>query len=173
VYKLIAGLFIAVGSILVVTPAVAVPHQEQADGSDHGNSNKPAKDDPNPDKGKDCELHGNHGGINEDHCATPEVVPPVVVVDPIIETPVVETETDPVRVGVPVSVDELPAADVLATDTVPVPVPTEIGTALVLTKPEPLTQLPRTGNTLMLVGIGLGLVSLGVGLKMLSAISPF
>jgi hypothetical protein len=34
----------------------------------HGNSDKPCKDDPQPDKGKDCEEHGNSGGVNEDHC---------------------------------------------------------------------------------------------------------
>ena len=44
------------------------PHAEEADGSDHGATGKPAKDDPNPGKGKDCVQHGNHGGVNEDHC---------------------------------------------------------------------------------------------------------
>ena len=49
-------------------PQQTTPHAEEADGSDHGATGKPAKDDPNPDKGKDCVQHGNHGGINEDHC---------------------------------------------------------------------------------------------------------
>src|SRR5687767_7363819 len=35
---------------------------------EHGNSQKPCKEDPQPDKGKDCEEHGNQGGVNEDHC---------------------------------------------------------------------------------------------------------
>lgn len=48
--------------------AYAAPHSEQADGSDHGNSNKPAREDPQPNKGKDCEVHGKWGGVNEDHC---------------------------------------------------------------------------------------------------------
>ena len=45
------------------------PSREQADGCDHGNTGKPCKADPQPDRGKDCVLHGNSGGINEDHCA--------------------------------------------------------------------------------------------------------
>lgn len=44
------------------------PHSEQQDGCDHGNSNKPCKDDPQPNRGKDCMNHGNWGGQNEDHC---------------------------------------------------------------------------------------------------------
>ena len=50
------------------TPKQTTAHAEEADGSDHGATGKPAKDDPNPGKGKDCIQHGNHGGINEDHC---------------------------------------------------------------------------------------------------------
>lgn len=49
-------------------PQQTTPHAEEADGSDHGATGKPAKDDPNPGKGKDCVQHGNHGGVNEDHC---------------------------------------------------------------------------------------------------------
>ena len=41
---------------------------EQADGSDHGNTGKPTKQDPNADKGRDCAEHGKTGGVNEDHC---------------------------------------------------------------------------------------------------------
>jgi hypothetical protein len=41
----------------------------------HGNSMKPCKDDPQPDKGKDCEEHGNNGGVNEDHCAGETTTP--------------------------------------------------------------------------------------------------
>ena len=39
---------------------------------EHGNSQKPCKEDPQPDHGKDCEEHGNHGGVNEDHCKADE-----------------------------------------------------------------------------------------------------
>ncbi len=37
---------------------------------EHGNSQKPCKDDPQPNHGQDCEEHGNQGGQNEDHCKT-------------------------------------------------------------------------------------------------------
>jgi hypothetical protein len=49
---------------------VAGDHSEQADGCDHGATGKPCKDDPQPSHGKDCELHGQNGGTNEDHCAS-------------------------------------------------------------------------------------------------------
>lgn len=35
---------------------------------EHGNAQKPCKDDPQPDHGKDCDEHGKKGGVNEDHC---------------------------------------------------------------------------------------------------------
>ena len=40
---------------------------------DHGlgdlNGNAgPCTEDPQPARGKDCEAHGNNGGVNEDHC---------------------------------------------------------------------------------------------------------
>jgi hypothetical protein len=38
-----------------------------ADDCSHGNSDQGCKDDPQPDKGKDCEDHGQARG-NEDHC---------------------------------------------------------------------------------------------------------
>lgn len=57
-------------SVLAFAPAAfASPHGEQADGCDHGATSKPCRPDPQPDHGKDCLVHGNHGGINEDHCA--------------------------------------------------------------------------------------------------------
>jgi cytoskeletal protein RodZ len=39
---------------------------------EHGNSQKPCKEDSQPDHGKDCAEHGNHGGVNEDHCKADE-----------------------------------------------------------------------------------------------------
>lgn len=54
---------------LLAAPASATPH-EQEDGCDHGATGKPCRPDPQPTHGKDCELHGNHGGVNEDHCLT-------------------------------------------------------------------------------------------------------
>jgi len=34
----------------------------------HGNSGQECKPDPQPEHGKDCDQHGNQGGVNEDHC---------------------------------------------------------------------------------------------------------
>jgi hypothetical protein len=51
---------------------------------DHGNSPQECKDDPS-EHGKDCEAHGNHGGVNEDHCKGEETE--------TTETETTETET--------------------------------------------------------------------------------
>lgn len=62
-----------VAGLISTTPAMANqgnPHQEEQDGCDHGATGKPCKADPQPDHGKDCVKHGNHGGINEDHCSS-------------------------------------------------------------------------------------------------------
>ncbi|MCH8614011.1 hypothetical protein [Arsenicicoccus dermatophilus] len=66
-------------------------HGEQTDGSDHGATGKPAKADPNPDKGKDCQLHGKNGGINEDHCGPTTPATP----EPTTETPAPTTTQEP------------------------------------------------------------------------------
>jgi LPXTG-motif cell wall-anchored protein len=47
--------------------AASSKHKEEADGCDHGNTSKQCRPDPSP-NGKDCERHGKHGGVNEDHC---------------------------------------------------------------------------------------------------------
>ena len=50
---------------------------------EHGNSGAPCRDDPQPERGEDCELHGNQGGINEDHCGgvtAPELPPPTTTI---------------------------------------------------------------------------------------------
>ena len=59
---------------------------------EHGNSEKPCKEDPQPDKGKDCELHGNSGGVNEDHCKGEDTTPTDTT--PTETTPTESTPTD-------------------------------------------------------------------------------
>ncbi len=62
---------------------------------EHGNSQKPCKDDPQPGHGQDCDEHGpKNGGVNEDHCSPP---PPTCTVDctPTETEPTVPTETTP------------------------------------------------------------------------------
>lgn len=68
-----AALAIGSGAFVATAASAAPPHAEQLDGSDHGNSNKPARQDPQPDRGRDCLPHGNWGGVNEDHCGRPQV----------------------------------------------------------------------------------------------------
>ena len=69
---------------------------------EHGNSAKPCKDDPQPDKGKDCEVHGNNGGVNEDHCKEDETTPTETTpTTPTETTPTTPTETTPTQTTTP------------------------------------------------------------------------
>jgi hypothetical protein len=65
----VSGVAVAAGNEKKPSP----PGQEECG---HGNTSKPCKEDPQPDKGNDCEEHGNHGGVNEDHCAESETTTP-------------------------------------------------------------------------------------------------
>jgi len=68
---------------------------------EHGNSQKPCKDDPQPDKGKDCEEHGpKNGGVNEDHCKG-ETEPPVTTTEPPVTTTPEPPHTNPDPPGKP------------------------------------------------------------------------
>ena len=58
---------------------------------EHGNSQKPCKEDPQPDHGKDCEEHGNHGGVTEDHCKADETTTEETTTE---ETTTTETTTN-------------------------------------------------------------------------------
>ena len=64
-----------------------------ADDCSHGNSSKPCKEDPQPDKGKDCEDHGQARG-NEDHC---EDQIPRTLTRPTPRTPTRPTRRTPTR----------------------------------------------------------------------------
>lgn len=61
---------------------------------EHGNSQKPCKDDPNPDHGQDCDEHGNQGGQNEDHCKN-ETPPTDTTPTDTTPTDTTPTETTP------------------------------------------------------------------------------
>lgn len=49
------------------TPPMPPPSQGECS---HGKTGKVCKPDPQPEQGKDCDIHGNPGvgGVNEDHC---------------------------------------------------------------------------------------------------------
>jgi cytoskeletal protein RodZ len=52
----------------------------------HGNTGKECKPDPSA-NGKDCDPHGQNGGVNEDHClATPTTTDVVTTTDPAVTT---------------------------------------------------------------------------------------
>lgn len=65
---ILLGLLLVLGGVAAY--ATGGPHWNEADGCNHGNSHKPCRPDPQPSHGKDCLVHGNHGGINEDHCGS-------------------------------------------------------------------------------------------------------
>lgn len=188
------NLCLAAAAVLTVAvPAAAAPgnpHLEQSDGCDHGNSGKPCKADPQPDKGKDCDLHGNHGGVNEDHCAptttsststtSTTTTTTTTTTDPTITT-VMESE-DSTSMPPNLSRPTDPPPDTLATGP-PGPPTTEcvtpdgfpygtsypeclvpIGAAP--EAPAPLTELPRTGVPLRaLTIIGAAWLVAGLGIR--------
>jgi hypothetical protein len=91
----------AVSGVAVAGVTDKPPSPPGQDECEHGNSAKPCKEDPQPDKGKDCEVHGNNGGVNEDHCKGDETTPtettptdttPTETTTPTDSTP---TETTP------------------------------------------------------------------------------
>ena len=59
----------------------------------HGNTGKECKPDPSV-NGKDCDLHGNNGGVNEDHClAATTPVDVVVSTNVTTTTSTIDTST--------------------------------------------------------------------------------
>jgi hypothetical protein len=66
-----AGLLVAgVGvSAALADPGNGPPSSPPGQGEcQHGNSGQECKPDPQPEHGKECQDHGNLGGVNEDHC---------------------------------------------------------------------------------------------------------
>jgi len=95
------ALAILVGVLGFAVSGVAVagngkpPSPPGQDECEHGNTAKPCKDDPQPDKGKDCEEHGNQGGVNEDHCKGEETTPTDTTPTDTTPTDTTPTETTP------------------------------------------------------------------------------
>jgi hypothetical protein len=105
---LVLAVFVGVLGFAVSGVAVAAgnekPPSPPGQGEcEHGNSGQECKADPQPDKGKDCEEHGNNGGVNEDHCAgnapttpdetTPDQTTPETTPDETTPQETVPTET--------------------------------------------------------------------------------
>lgn len=95
------ALAILVGVLGFAVSGVAVagngktPSPPGQDECEHGNAAKPCKDDPQPDQGKDCEEHGNQGGVNEDHCKGEETPPTETTPTETTPTDSTPTETTP------------------------------------------------------------------------------
>ena len=83
----------AVSGVAVAGVNDKPPSPPGQDECEHGNSAKPCKEDPQPDKGKDCELHGNNGGVNEDHCKGDETTTETTPTTPTTPTDTTPTET--------------------------------------------------------------------------------
>jgi hypothetical protein len=62
---------------------------------EHGNSQKPCKDDPQPDHGNECDEHGNMGGQNEDHCKNETTPTDTTPTDTTTDTDTTPTDTTP------------------------------------------------------------------------------
>jgi hypothetical protein len=69
------------------------PSPPGQDECEHGNTQKPCKEDPQPDRGADCEEHGNHGGVNEDRCKETETTPTETTPTETTPTETTPTET--------------------------------------------------------------------------------
>lgn len=60
----------------------------------HGETGTQCKDDPS-DNGKDCDEHGNNGGVNEDHCQETDTTPTETTPTETTPTDTTPTETTP------------------------------------------------------------------------------
>lgn len=93
-YLAVVAVFLPLG---VVAAAMATPPENGPPGQgecEHGNAQKPCKDDPQPEHGKDCDEHGPYnGGVNEDHCNGTDTTPTDTT--PTDTVPTVPTDTTP------------------------------------------------------------------------------
>ena len=132
----IVGIFMLGTAVISGGPAVSADPPDTPPGQDpcsHGNSNQPCREDPQALRGKDCEYHGQSGGMNEDHCtasnvsaATPTAIP---------NTPVPTSTT----VNQPSTVDPTPTTEASATATTGAD-PGSLNSRIASIGPEPSTR---------------------------------
>lgn len=77
---------------LAAAPPPAPPGQNPCT---HGNSQKPCKDDPQPEHGQDCLEHGKMGGQNEDHCKDETTTTTTTTTQPTTTTTTTSIHSDP------------------------------------------------------------------------------
>jgi LPXTG-motif cell wall-anchored protein len=149
---------------------MAQNHVEELDGCDHGATGKACKADPST-NGQDCEVHGNHGGVNEDHCLTSSSTTSTTATTTTTATTIgtTTTTTAPVPATTTTTSGTATTPTVLATppsSEAPSVVSVSPGSALVSTVPASGRELPRTGaSTFDALSVGLGLVIAGLILR--------
>lgn len=117
----------------------------------HGNTGKPCRPDPQPDRGKDCEPHGKQGGVNEDHCkdethppttteTTTTTTHPPTTTHPTTTTPTTPTPTTPTTT----TTSTTPTETTPTTTTPTTPIPTTPTTTTPTTPTPPAVAPPKT-----------------------------
>jgi hypothetical protein len=110
VLAVLGGIGVFAGIALANGPPSSPPGQGECQ---HGNSGQECKPDPQPEHGKDCEEHGNQGGVNEDHCLgetnPPPTNPPPTNPPPTQPPPTTTDPTPPAPPVPPVSPPSGPA----------------------------------------------------------------
>lgn len=194
---LAAGLTLAMTQTLAAAtshladPPVVPQHVEEADGCDHGATGKPCRPDPQPDHGADCLVHGNHGGVNEDHCEEESSTSTTITAPPPTPTTTTSTTAPPSPSTSTTTSTAPPAPTVSLPErtsptTAPTPPAPETPTECVDAAgypfttsypacPEPLPvhgdpisrdALPHTGGSSALAGVALALVMVGLALRL-------
>lgn len=176
--KALFGLALCTAGVGIAAPAMASdPHHEEIDGCDHGATGKECRPDPS-EHGKDCDVHGNHGGVNEDHCETTTTTtgPPGTSSTTTRPGPTTTTTTleQPTTITTlkPSTTTTLTAEQPSTTTTTSLDwsmatepqTPIEsAGVSECPSVPELCDELPRTGTSKTLLFLGLGLVAGGAG----------
>jgi hypothetical protein len=165
---------LALSALLLVAtaPAAWADHHEQLDGCDHGATSVPCRPDPSP-SGQDCDSHGNHGGINEDHCTKETRTCDSLELCP---TTTSEPSTTSTSTPAPSGTTTTTATPTTTTASVPItatPTTTATPSTTATSTPAPTTELPMTGaatTTLLFAGAwlilsGLAAMLIGATLK--------
>lgn len=160
--KALFAITLGLGALSLAAPAMATgDHHEETDGCDHGATGKECREDPS-DNGKDCEVHGNHGGVNEDHCDSEEPTSTTTTTAPGATTTTTSTlpgtPTTSTTTGAPVTTTTLSPTVTTTTPSPSAPVPTVLSTDVPTT---PIAELPHTGSNLGLFLYGLTFTVLG------------
>lgn len=156
-HKVAALIFVA--ALIAIPSAAFADHHEEQDGCDHGATSQPCRPDPS-DNGKDCDVHGNHGGINEDHCQTDETTTTTSISTTTSTT--VSLDTTSTTTGTAPSTT-MPAPATFSTPEQPGQKTAVAPLTTAIALPVSTTELPHTGwDAGLLFVIGTALVLAGL-----------